>query len=171
MNDLFLWIAHLLPIKTYSAVVEPGILIRGSKQEDDELEALIAKYQLRSIVSFNQEDERGDFDVQARLGLYERGIRCEWFPTRDGDALSLQDAQRFVAWMNDPKNQPGFAHCRQGRGRTGDAVGCWRVFRGWTAERAIEEAVVYGMPSDGAQAEAIRDYAASLEPRPVYFGG
>lgn len=156
--SLFLWIAHLFPVKHYRAEVEPGVLWRGSRLEREEIERLVAPREagglgLRSVVSLNDEDESGDAPLAAGAPL-----RLEHIRIVDYTAPTQAQIDRFLAWAGDAPNQPCLVHCRAGKGRTGVMVACFRVARGWSVERALAEAAAYGMDRAN-QIQAVRDFA------------
>ena len=70
--------------------------------------------------------------------------------------------KRALEIINDPKNQPAFVHCKRGSDRTGAIVACYRIERSqWTAEKAIREALDYGMlRAEVAKRAFVRDFYA-----------
>jgi len=71
---------------------------------------------------------------------------------------------RALALIGDPRNQPVFVHCQRGADRTGAVVACYRIAHTrWTAERAIQEAMGYGMLwLEIAKRSFIRDFYAKI---------
>ena len=61
-------------------------------------------------------------------------------------APSDEQVARVMSIINDPDNQPVFVHCKRGADRTGTIGAIYRISHdGWTADRAIAEARLYGM--------------------------
>ncbi len=53
---------------------------------------------------------------------------------------------RALALLDDSRNWPVLVHCERGSDRTGAVVACYRIEHSkWTAEKAIQEAMGYGM--------------------------
>jgi protein tyrosine/serine phosphatase len=131
------------PVRHYRAWVEPGVLMRGSRLTVAETEGLLA-LGIRSIVNLCAENDT-DRERQERLQLYRRGLRVEHFDVLDNDVLTHAQIDFFLSWVNDPIDQPCYVHCEAGKGRTGVAVACFRLSRGWTLDAALVEARRYGM--------------------------
>lgn len=76
-----------------------------------------------------------------------------------------EQIERILALIDDSERAPVFVHCAAGRDRTGVVVACYRVARQhWSAERAIREALSYGMLTiEWAKRAFVRHYAASLQ--------
>jgi protein tyrosine/serine phosphatase len=76
------------------------------------------------------------------------------------------DAQitRILGLIDDPANRPVFVHCKAGSDRTGAIVACYRIARAeWTAEKAIREALDYGMMRiEYAKRAFVRSFYAKL---------
>lgn len=132
------------PVRHYRAWVEPGILMRGSRLTEAETMELLQVEGIRSIVNLCAENDT-DRTRQEKLQLQRLGLRVEHFDVRDNDVLTRAQIDFFLAWVADPINRPCYVHCEAGKGRTGVAVACYRISRGWSLTGALAEARVYGM--------------------------
>ena len=144
------------PVTHYHAWVANGVLLRGSRLTDDELLGLMAAG-VRSIVNLCAEND-DDLRRQFRLGLYP-ALRVEHFPVLDNTALTRKQIDYFLSWVSDKGNQPCYVHCEAGKGRTGVAVACYRISRGWSLSDALAEARSFGMTLP-EQIKCVEQYAA-----------
>jgi protein tyrosine/serine phosphatase len=73
-------------------------------------------------------------------------------PIKDGGIPTTKQAQQFLQFVMDPKNQPVEIHCRGGYGRTGTLIALYRyTVDGWTMDRAIKESILYRGGVDAGQ--------------------
>jgi protein-tyrosine phosphatase len=73
-------------------------------------------------------------------------------PIKDGGIPTAKQAQQFLQFVTNPKNQPVEIHCRGGYGRTGTLIALYRyTVDGWTMDRAIKESILYRGGVDAGQ--------------------
>jgi len=145
-----------LPFEHYRAWVEPDRLMRGSKLTDAQRAGLL-ELGIRSIVNFCAENN-DDQEWRARQED-QCPMRVERYPVLDFDVPTPQQLDSFLSWLDDPRNLPCYVHCRGGHGRTGVAVACYRISRGWDLEAALREAATFGMDLP-EQIDAVKEFAA-----------
>ncbi len=86
--------------------------------------------------------EPGEEATARRLGLVYMNVPLHGF-----SAPSDAEVARVLALI-ETSAAPVFLHCEHGADRTGMIVACYRIRRdGWTAERALAEARLYGLSS------------------------
>ena len=118
-------------------VVKPGILYRSGQLRNDQLAALIADYEIQTVVSFlvpgaSVDSERA---LTRRLGVDFLNLPMP------GDGFGREEQFRAVlAACDDPDRRPVLIHCARGTCRTGSAVALYRFERdGWTIEDVAAE--------------------------------
>jgi protein tyrosine/serine phosphatase len=118
-------------------VVMPGILYRSGQLNDDQLAAVIRRYGLKTVVSFQLPGR----SVDAERALVRRlGAAFVNLPM-PGDGSGREEQFRAVlAACDDPARRPVLIHCARGTCRTGAAVALYRFERdGWAIEDVAAE--------------------------------
>ena len=113
-------------------VVKPGILYRSGQLNADQLAAAVARYRLKTVVSF----QVPGVGLEAERALCRRlGVDFLSLPM-PGDGYGREAQFREVlAAADDPARRPVLAHCARGTCRTGAAVALYRLERdGWTVD-------------------------------------
>jgi tyrosine-protein phosphatase SIW14 len=68
------------------------------------------------------------------------GMKYERIPMTTHETVSPEKITKFLALVNDPKNQPVYVHCAGGRHRTGVMTAVYRMTQDrWTADQAFGE--------------------------------
>jgi uncharacterized protein (TIGR01244 family) len=125
-----------------------------------EVEAIpaVKKMGFVAIINLRQASEAGANIPQAQAAAQAQGLRYVHIPF-DGANPDPGVADRFIAAITDPANQPAYIHC-SGANR---AASMWMIKRlvvdKWDADRAAAEATALGMTSPALRQFAI-DYAA-----------
>ena len=125
-----------------------------------EVEAIpaVKKMGFVAIINLRQASEAGANVPEAQAAAQAAGLRYVHIPF-DGATPDPAVADRFVAAISDPANQPAYIHC-SGANR---AASMWMIKRlvvdRWDVERAAAEATALGMTSPVLRQFAI-DYAA-----------
>ncbi|HEV8701156.1 MAG TPA: tyrosine-protein phosphatase [Candidatus Polarisedimenticolia bacterium] len=117
---------------------------------------------VRTIVNLRHEPARvkAEMDEAAAAGLRYFSV-----PMYGLVRPTSEQVARVLGLIGDKDNWPVFIHCKAGADRTGVIVACYRVAQaGWTAEKAIREALDYGMMRiEFAKRSFVRDFYASLQ--------
>ncbi len=103
----------------------------------------LAELGVKTIINLRGPDEviRGEQKETETAGLRYFNI-----PMPGLSAPTNEQVGRVMSIINDPDNQPVFVHCKRGADRTGTIGAIYRISHdGWTADRAIAEAKLYGM--------------------------
>jgi uncharacterized protein (TIGR01244 family) len=106
-----------------------------------------------SVVNLRLTEEEGARIPEAQAAADKAGVRYFHLPFRTSSPdPDLVD--RFIATVNEPKNQPVFIHC----GSANRVAALWMIKRvkvdKWPVERALEEATAIGLTS-----EALKEFA------------
>jgi uncharacterized protein (TIGR01244 family) len=114
-----------------------------------------------SVFNLRLETEPGANVAEAASAARAAGLNYIHLPF-SGQSPDPAVADRFVAEIAKPENQPAFIHCAGGN----RAAVMWLIKRlvvdGWETERAVAEATALGMRSEALRQFAI-DYAAGRE--------
>lgn len=117
---------------------------------------------VRTIVNLRHEPARVRAEEKEAK---EAGLRYFSVPMYGLVRPTDEQVARVLGLIADPDNQPVFLHCKAGADRTGVIIACYRIARaGWTAEKAIREALDYGMMKiEFAKRSFIRDFYGRLQ--------
>ncbi|MDX2038787.1 MAG: tyrosine-protein phosphatase [Isosphaeraceae bacterium] len=113
-------------------VVKPRILYRSGQLTLDQLDDVVTRHGIRTLVNF----QIPGAPVSAEAALAKRhGIDFMNLPM-PGDGLGEEDQFREVMKaIDDPHRRPVLVHCARGTCRTGAMVAMYRLERdGWTIE-------------------------------------
>jgi protein tyrosine/serine phosphatase len=117
---------------------------------------------VRTIVNLRYERDLVKAEEAEALAA---GLRYVNVPMYGLDRPTDDQVSRILGLIDLPENQPVFVHCKAGSDRTGAIVACYRIASAkWTAERAIREALDFGMMRiEFAKRAFIRDFYARLQ--------
>lgn len=105
--------------------------------------ATLAQLGVKTIINLRGED---DLSRVEQKEAETAGLRYFGEAMPGLGAPSDEQVARVMAIINNPENQPVFIHCKRGADRTGTIAAIYRISNeGWTGERAIAEARLYGM--------------------------
>jgi uncharacterized protein (TIGR01244 family) len=145
--------------------VEAGALYRSAQPTPKQLDRIISKYGIRTIVNLRRPQDDGrenDAEIREEEKLAAaRGVKFVNIPYTDKDRQ--QHIAKFLDVAADPSNRPILVHCSAGKERSGVMVAAYRIRRhGWTLEQALREMESYGFdPDDGRNfKEAVEEFAA-----------
>ena len=134
------------------AVLDNGKLSRSGQPLLSEFKWL-KKNGWKSVVDLRVDGEYKEIGDDRRLaGFKNLKFNFLSLPIKDGGVPTVKQAQQFLQFVTDPKNQPVEIHCRGGYGRTGTLVALYRyVVDGWTMDQAIAESRLYDGGIDASQ--------------------
>jgi uncharacterized protein (TIGR01244 family) len=134
-------------------------LYRGGQPAEGGI-ARLKSLGIRTVVNLRGEPEL--VALEAREAS-EAGLRYFSVPMRGLGRPTDEQLKRILGLIDQADNWPVFVHCKAGQDRTGLVVACQRITHaGWTAERAIREAMDLGMMRiEFAMRSFIRDFAAA----------
>ncbi len=118
-------------------VVKPGVFYRSGQLTESQLEAVVDRFGIKTIVNFL----RPGRDVEQERALARRlGVDFLHLPM-PGDGFGQEDQFRAaLAAVDDPARRPVIVHCARGTCRTGATVALHRFERdGWTIEDVTAE--------------------------------
>ena len=131
-------------------------LFRGGQPAEGGIAKLKA-LGIRTIVNLRRE---ASLVTSEEREATQAGLRYFSVPMRGLGRPTDEQLKRILGLIDQPDNWPVFVHCKAGQDRTGLVVACQRIARaGWTAERAIREAMDLGMMKiEFAMRSFIRDF-------------
>ncbi len=103
------------------AVVDEGRLYRCGQPRPDELETLIERHKLRTVISFRGSRDASDpdsWEAQEQAVCDRHGVLFAQIPCNHKQPPTEADAGRFLTLVTDPQRQPVLVHCRLGQQRT-----------------------------------------------------
>ena len=90
-----------------------------------------------------------------------------WIPMDNGRLPTFKEAEMYLAWIQDPKNQPINIQCAEGKDRTGMMAALARyAIDSWPMDKALNEASLYrrGEPLADARIHWLRGWAKRHPP-------
>lgn len=148
------------------AVSVPDILSRSGQPTLEEFEWL-KKNGWKSVVDFREDGEKGNpYAIDSKLpGFNDLGLNFLSMPIKDGALPSREQADQFLKFVTDPKNQPVHIHCAAGIGRTGIATALYRYsVQGWPIDKIIEEASLFDKDMKKARQDWLKKWAEDNAP-------
>lgn len=90
-----------------------------------------------------------------------------WIPMDNGRLPTEAEAEAYLAWIQDPANQPVNIQCAEGKDRTGMMAALARyAIDGWSMDKALNEAGLYrrGEPLADERISWLRDWVTRHPP-------
>lgn len=90
-----------------------------------------------------------------------------WIPMDNGRLPTEAEAEAYLAWIQDPANQPVNIQCAEGKDRTGMMAALARyAIDGWPIDKALDEASLYrkGESLADERISWLRDWASKHPP-------
>lgn len=132
-------------------------LFRGAQPDAAALAQLHARG-IRTVINLRPPDEAWDGEPAAARAL---GLVHHTVPLRGFDAPGDAAMSQVLALITASPG-PVYIHCEYGADRTGTVIACYRIRHdGWSAERALAEAQLYGFSSFQAE---MRRFILSFPP-------
>ncbi|MEI8361436.1 MAG: protein-tyrosine phosphatase family protein [bacterium] len=99
----------------------------------------------QSIVDLRTDGEYKEIgDNQKIKGFKDLKFTYLYLPIKDGGVPTKKQANIFLDFVKNPKNQPAHVHCRGGYGRTGTMIALYRfMIDNWPMVEAIAESRLY----------------------------
>jgi hypothetical protein len=143
------------------AVVAPGRLLRGAWQRPWPLRRIIARAQVRTIVTLTAINRDDPKDVRQARVVRDSGVSWVLVPMR-GSRATLEQMAEAADLLADPGRQPVFFHCVAGHHRTSLAHAAYLIrHRDFSADDAWRE--VAALPWTRPDAAADRGDRALIE--------
>jgi hypothetical protein len=123
------------PFPRYGVIWE-GRLTRSGMPDDENAWRWLRARGVEGVVNFRQDNdvEYGRFGISHVL----------WLPLKGGEPPTTAEAERFLAFVQEPANGRVHIHCAEGKSRTGVMAALARyAIDGWPLERALNEARTY----------------------------
>lgn len=115
-------------------------LYRGAQPNRHGLEYL-ASLGVKTVVNFRQLD---DVFPDEETTVRALGMEYLALPLSGSMTPSAARMNEILAAIEKAPS-PVFVHCQYGCDRTGIVVACWRIRHGWTNQKALDEAINYGI--------------------------
>ena len=145
------------------AVVVPGRIIRGAWQSPRPLRRIIAREQIKTILTLTAINPDDPKYVEQERVVREAGVGWRFVPIK-GSYASLDQMAEAVAILDDPALQPIFYHCVAGHHRSSQVQAAYRIaVEGWTSGRAWAEvaALPWAKPGSDRQDRRLIEAFAS----------
>lgn len=120
----------------------------------------------RSVIDTREDGEYGEVTDDKKIsGFNELGFNYLYLPMKDNTVPTNEQAESFLNFITDPKNQPAHLHCRAGIGRTGTLTALYRYsVQGWPLEDALKEAKLYSSGLNKVQTAWLEQWALNHQP-------
>jgi hypothetical protein len=135
-------------------VMEPGRVVRGAWQRPWPLRRLIAREQIRTIVTLTAINRDDPKYVRQALVVRDMGVAWVIIPMR-GSRATLDQMAEAADLVADPRRQPVFFHCVAGHHRSSLVHAAYLIrHRGYTAREAwnVVAALPWARPGSAADA-------------------
>jgi protein tyrosine phosphatase (PTP) superfamily phosphohydrolase (DUF442 family) len=123
-----IWADRHLPYYHFRTV-QAGAFYRSGQPTGPELERVIDRYGIRTVVNLRDEAARAGSDwwEQEHAAAARKGVRHMDVPCAGGEPPTPEQVAELLAVWDDPANRPILVHCRQGSVRSAAAEGLWRI--------------------------------------------
>lgn len=141
------------PVPRFGIIWE-GKLTRSGKPKDAEGWKWMRERGVKTIINFRASNET-DYKT---YGFADH----LWIPLDNGRLPTEAEAEKYLAWIQDPTNQPVNIQCAEGKDRTGMMAALARyAIESWTLDDAINESSLYrrGEPISEERITWLRDWA------------
>ena len=136
-------------------IVWQGKLTRSGMPKNEDGWKWLRAQGINSIVNF-----RARNDVDYKKFGFEDSL---WIPMDNGRLPTEAEAETYLAWIQNPANQPVHIQCAEGKDRTGMMAALARyAIEGWSIEDAIKETGLYrkGEPISVERISWLRQWAS-----------
>jgi len=150
---------HLFP-------VTPGVLYRSGTLPPGQLEAVVDRYGIKTVVNLRSEGENAEGTWHERQieTLQRRSVVMEDLPMHSGFPPDDEVAERWIDLINDPSTHPILVHCQHGVVRTGIMVSVYQIEHlGLTGAEALENFKFFGSGLPEPIGTRVRSYLSSYQ--------
>jgi len=127
---------HYVFLDNFGAVVK-GEIYRSGQLTAPQLERVIKRYGLRTVINTREDGARVDAEAIACREHAVRMVRIAMPGDGRGEYAQYAEALRV---LGDPDARPVLVHCARGTHRTGAVIAGYRVHaQGWEKEKALRE--------------------------------
>lgn len=125
------------------AAVEEGVLYRCGQPTPEQLDELISRLNLKTVISLRgrrRADDPDGWEEQEASVCRRRGVEFISIPFNHKNPPTREQVGQFLAVMRDAKRRPVLLHCRVGQQRTGVFCALFRVhIQNVSPEQALQE--------------------------------
>jgi protein tyrosine/serine phosphatase len=148
--------------------VTPGVLYRSGQLTPEQLEDVVTRYGIRTVVNLRSENERsrGDWYALEADRLEALDVALVDLPMNTGFPPRDEVLGAWLALIGTPDRQPMLVHCEYGVIRTGIMVAIYEVERlGLSTAEALGRFEWFGRDAPEAIESRIDAYFADYVPR------
>jgi protein tyrosine/serine phosphatase len=141
------------PVPRFGVIWE-GKLTRSGKPKDPDGWKWMRERGVKTIINFRASNETDYLSLGFANHL--------WIPLDNGRLPTEAEAEKYLAWIQDPANQPVNIQCAEGKDRTGMMAALARyAIEAWPLDEAIKESSLYrrGEPISDERIAWLRDWA------------
>ena len=140
-------------------IIWQGKLTRSGLPKNEDGWKWLREQGVKSIVNF-----RAKNDVNYAGFGFNNSL---WIPMDNGRLPTDAEAETYLAWIQDPANQPVNIQCAEGKDRTGMMAALARyAIEGWPLDQAVSESSLYrkGKPLADERVSWLRDWSKKHSP-------
>ncbi len=117
-------------------------IYRGDQPDNKDDFQYLKSIGIRTIINLRDDPKLVDWEYAMTASA---GIDLRSFPINSIKGPSKRTMNAILKALSNPNLQPVFIHCKQGKDRTGLAIGLYRYhFEGWTQAKAWNEMLSFG---------------------------
>jgi protein tyrosine/serine phosphatase len=159
------WRHKLQP--SHFVVVEPGLLYRSGVLSPRNLEEVLTRYGIRTVVNLRSVDERceGDWYKTERAICGRAGVGLLDLPVK-GDVPADGQIDQWLELLGDRTRHPILIHCAQGVMRTGLMVAVYEMeFHRKSNRQALADMRLFGHNVNTPRHRDLREFILNYKPR------
>ena len=150
--------------------VNPGVLYRSGSLSNDNLNFVVDRYQIKSIVSLRLKGEKAPQEnwYEMEQSFCEaKGLNFFHIPMLGKRPPTDEQLEEWLDLLSDQANHPILVHCAQGVARTGVMVGIYQIeFQGDSNKSVWKNLPRFGRDFDTPpDRQAIKNYILNYQPR------